>query len=455
MCATHILLFSHIFPLTPQTGYVILHIEQTFGLEVSGVQRHILHVDCNKFYASVECCMNPALRDKPVVVGGNEDARHGIVLTKNEIAARYGIATGETLWSARRKCPDLVTVPPHFSLYTKFSGMVRGILREYTPLVEPFGLDEAWMDVTACRQNPVDIAQEIRQRIKSELGITVSIGVSFNKTFAKLGSDYKKPDAVTVFSRANYRDLVWPLSVGELIYVGRATRQKLAERFIYTIGDVAQTDPALLQSLLGKWGPALHAIANGQDRQPVIPSEEAAEAQSVSNGMTTPRDLTDDRDVQRVLMVLAESVGRRLREKHLAGRTVELHLRDTQLNTRTHRITLEHAIQATADIESKAYALFKDSYKWTRPLRSITVGISGLEAEDAPCQLDMTDSAGREKRQQLDRAVDSLRERFGDLCIRRAILLEDPDLTGDSLYDTHTVHPTGFSGKTDEIGGGT
>lgn len=417
------------------------------------VDRQILHVDCNKFYASVECCLNPALRDKPVVVGGNEDARHGIVLTKNEIAARYGIATGETLWSARRKCPDLVIVPPHFPLYTKFSRMVRSILQEYTPLVEPFGLDEAWMDVTACRRDGVDIAREIRRRVKEELGITVSIGVSFNKTFAKLGSDYKKPDAVTVFSRDNYRQLVWPLPAGELIYVGRATRQKLEERFIRTIGDVARADPALLQSLLGKWGPALHAIANGRDSQPVVPAEEAADVQSVSNGMTTPRDLTDDRDVQRVLMVLAESVGRRLREQHLAGRTVELHLRDNRLNTRTHRVTLDHYLQSTNDIEAAAYALFRQQYKWPHPLRSITVGVSGLEPEDVPCQLDMTDSAGREKREKLDRTVDGLRARFGDLCIRRAILLEDPDLTGFSPYDDHTVHPVGFAGKTAEIGG--
>lgn len=417
------------------------------------MERHILHVDCNKFYASVECCMQPELRDKPVVVGGNEASRHGIVLTKNEIAAQYNISTGETLWSARRKCPDLVVVPPRFPLYTKFSGMVRNILREYTPLVEPFGLDEAWLDVTGCRRDPVEIAHEIRCRIKEELGITVSIGVSFNKTFAKLGSDYKKPDAVTVFSRENFRQLVWPLPAGELLYVGRATRKKLEERFLYTIGDVATADPKLLQSLLGKWGPALHTIANGMECQPVIPAEEAAGVQSVSNGMTTPRDLTDDRDVQRVLMVLCESVGRRLREQHLSGRTIELQLRDNQLHTRSHRITLDYYVQSTNDIEAAAYALFKDSYRWQKPLRSITVGVSGLEPDDLPCQLDMTDSVGREKREKLDRTVDGLRERFGDLCIRRAILLEDPDLTGDSTYETHTVHPTGFSGKTEEIGG--
>ena len=246
---------------------------------------------------------------------------------------------------------------------------------------------------------------------------------------------------------------MWPLPAGDLLFVGRATRKKLEERFIYTIGDVALADPMLLQALLGKWGPALHAVANGRDSQPVIPAEEAAAVQSVSNGMTTPRDLTDDRDVQRVLMVLAESVGRRLREQHMAGRTIELHLRDNQLATRSHRVTLDHYIQSTNDIAGAAFSLFKENYRWQRPLRSVTVGVSGLEADTVPCQLNMTDSAGREKREQLDKAVDGLRQRFGDKCIRRAILLEDPNLTGDSLYETHTVHPTGFSGKADQIGG--
>lgn len=417
------------------------------------MDRQILHVDCNKFYASVECSLDPSLRDKPVVVGGSEEARHGIVLTKNEIASRYGISTGETLWSARRKCPDLVTVPPHFHLYHKYSRMVRNILLEYTPLVEAFGLDESWMDVTAHPRSGVEIAHEIRTRIKEELGITVSIGVSFNKTFAKLGSDYKKPDAVTVFSRENYRQLVWPLSAGELLYIGRSTREKLAERFIYTIGDIAKTSPTLLQSLLGKWGPALHAIANGKDCQPVIPTEESDEVQSVSNGMTTPRDLTDERDVQRVIMVLAESVGRRLREQHLCGKTIELHLRDVQLVTHTYRATLDHYVQATNDVAQEACSLFSSTYHWKSPLRSVTVAVSGLEEDTLPYQMDMIESSGRDKRERLDKAVDDLRERFGDTCIRRAILLEDPDLTGFSPYDDHTVHPVGFSGKTDEIGG--
>lgn len=417
------------------------------------MEQKILHVDCNKFYASVECCLNPDLRDKPVVVGGSEASRHGIVLTKNEIAARYGLITGEPLWSARQKCPDLVVVPPHFATYTKFSGMVRDIFQDYTPIIEPFGLDEAWLDVTGSRESAEEIAHAIRRRVKAELGITVSVGVSFNKSFAKLGSDYKKPDAVTVFSKDNFRQLVWPLPAGSLIYVGKATSRKLAERYLFTIGDVAQSDPELLHALLGKWGPALHAMANGKDSQPVIPIEQSSTVQSVSNGMTTPRDLTDDRDVQRVIIALAESVGRRLREQHLAGKTVELQLRDTKLVTRSHRHTLEQYIQSTDDIAAAAFSLFQEVYSWRRPLRSVTIGMGTLEPDTVPCQLDMLDSAGREKREQLDKTVDGLRERFGDSCIRRAILLEDPQLTGISLYETHTVHPTGFSGKLDDIGG--
>ncbi len=411
------------------------------------MERQILHVDCNKFYASVECSRRPELRDQPVAVGGSEASRHGIVLTKNEIAARYGLTTGEPLWSARQKCPGLVVVPPDFPTYTRYSHMVRGILSDYTDRVEPFGLDEAWLDLTGCAGDPVETAHTIRRRIKAELGITVSVGVSFNKVFAKLGSDYKKPDAVTVFSRDNYKQLVWPLPAGDLLYVGRATRRKLAERYIFTIGDVACASPALLRSLLGKWGPMLHAMANGLDRQPVIPAEQAAAVQSVSNGMTTPRDVTDEQEARVVLCVLAESVGRRLREQHFVGKTVELQVRDNTLVTHGFRITLDHYIQSTEDILREGVALLRQKYRWGKPLRSLTLGVSGLEPDTVPCQLDMLDSAGREKRETLDRTVDALKKRFGDGCLHRAVVLEDPDLAGLSLYDTHTVHPPGFSGR--------
>lgn len=414
------------------------------------MERQILHVDCNKFYASVECSLHPELRDKPVAVGGSEASRHGIILTKNEIAAAYGLTTGEPLWAARQKCPQLVVVPPDFPTYIRYSGKVRRILQDYTDRVEPFGLDEAWLDLTGCAGDPVTTAHEIRGRIKEELGITVSIGVSFNKSFAKLGSDYKKPDAVTVFSRENFKDLVWPLPASELIYVGRATKRKLAERYIFTIGDIANADPAMLRALLGKWGGMLHAMANGLDNQPVIPTEQASTVQSVSNGITTPRDLTDDHEVKAVIYMLAESVGRRLREQHFVGRTVEIHLRDNTLTTRSHQVSLDYYIQSTKDIASEAFALFQKQYNWGHPLRSVTVGISALEPDDTPCQLDLMGSDGREKREKLDKTVDALKARFGDACVRRAVVLEEPELSGLSPYETHTVHPVGFSGKTEE-----
>lgn len=414
------------------------------------MERQILHVDCNKFYASVECCLHPELRDKPVAVGGSEASRHGIILTKNEIAARYGLVTGEPLWAARRKCPELIVVPPHFPTYIRFSGMVRKIMADYTDRIEPFGLDEAWLELTGDSRSPESVAQEIRRRVREELGITVSIGVSFTKTFAKLGSDYKKPDAMTVFSRENFRELVWPLPVGELIYVGSATRKKLAQRYILTIGDLAAADPALLRALLGKWGGLLHAMANGRDNQPVIPASEAAAIQSVSNGMTSPRDMENEQDVRVVLYVLAESVGRRLREQHLLGRTVELHLRDNTLAAYSFRTTLDHYIRSTDDIAREALALFRKRYAWRRPLRSFTVGITGLEPDTLPRQLDMLESEHREKRETLDYTVDELKKRFGDRCIRRAVVMEDPALAGLSPYEDHVIHPVGFTGKVEE-----
>ncbi len=406
-----------------------------------------MHVDCNKFYASVECSRRPELRDKPVAVCGNEASRHGIVLTKNEIAAQYGLTTGEPLWSARQKCPHLVVVPPDFPTYARYSAMVRDILQDYSERIEPFGLDEAWVELTGQHDDAEKIAHAIRRRIKEELGITVSIGVSFNKTFAKLGSDYKKPDAVTVFSRENFRELVWPLPAGDLLYVGQATKKKLAERYIFTIGDIANTAPALLRSILGKWGGMLYVMANGLDNQPIVPAEQTSAAQSISNSVTTPRDLVNNHEVKAVITKLAESVGRRLREQHFIGRTVEIQLRDNTLATRSHRITLDYYLQSTKDIADEAFKLFEKSYHWAKPLRTVSVGISTLEAEDTPCQLDLLNSTVRERHEKLDRTVDALKSRFGDNCVWRAIVLEEPDLASTSPYETHTVHPIGFSGK--------
>lgn len=271
------------------------------------MDRIILHSDCNCFYASVEMLHHPELEGLPLAVGGDPEARHGIVLTANYIAKRKGVKTGMALWQARAACPDLIFVPPRMDLYLRFSRMAREIYLEYTDQVENFGCDEAWLSVEKSRGIKGDgmtIAKEISDRIKTELGITVSIGVSWNKIFAKLGSDYKKPDAITLISRENYKRIVWPLPASDLLYVGRSTSRKLSSVGIRTIGDLANADPSHLHSLLGKMGYVLHGFANGLDDSPVTTDGYHAPIKSIGNSTTAPRDLTCDTDVKIILMAL-------------------------------------------------------------------------------------------------------------------------------------------------------
>ena len=291
------------------------------------MERVILHVDMNNFYASVECFLHPEYREEAVVVAGDAKKRHGIVLAKNEKAKKMGIKTAEPLWSAYRKCSELTVIQANHANYSRFSQLSRDIFREYTEYVEPFGLDEAWLDVTAlCTsfQDGARIADEIRERLKSELGLTASIGVSFNKIFAKLGSDMKKPDATTVISREGYRQTVWSLPASELLKVGKKTMKKLELRGIYTIGDLARSRATRLEAILGKWGRMIHCFANGMDQSPVRKFAEYDEAKSVGNSTTTPRDLLTEEDVRLTVYILAESVAERLRLKKLKGNVVEI-----------------------------------------------------------------------------------------------------------------------------------
>ncbi|MBP1763246.1 MAG: polymerase [Firmicutes bacterium] len=259
--------------------------------------RTILHVDLNNFYASVECLYRPELRNFPVAVTGDAEARHGIILAKNQLAKLAGVTTGEAIWQARQKCPRLICLPPDFRKYLRFSRLARTIYADYTDQIEPFGIDEAWLDVTGSIQlfgTGPEIADTIRQRLRSELGITASIGASYNKIFAKLGSDMKKPDATTVITAENFRNIVWPLPAGELLYVGRSTQRKLKSRFINTIGDLAKADPRNLRLLLGVWGETLRQFANGLDTSPVRLSGEESIIKSIGNSTTTPRDLVNE-----------------------------------------------------------------------------------------------------------------------------------------------------------------
>lgn len=408
------------------------------------MERVILHIDCNKFYASVECLHNPEIRNKPVAVGGSPETRHGIILTKNEIASKYGITVGEPLWKAYQKCPDLIVVPPNFPLYVRFSNMARNIYKDYSDYIEPFGLDENWIDVTGDKRGGENIALEIKERVKSELGITVSIGVSFNKIFAKFGSDYKKPDAVTVITKENYKDIVWKSPCSDLLLVGPATTRKLAGYGIYTIGDLAQSDIGFIKSILGKNGVVIHNFANGIDPSAVSHKDDERALKSIGNSTTTPRDMVTDDDVKSVITVLGESVARRMREQGVLGKTVTITVRDKNLYHFTRQCKLQNSTDVSIEIINAAMKIFRENYVWNNPIRSIGVAVSDFNADEG-VQYDLSGTVEkREKLERLEKAVDNIRQRFGNYAVQRASLLKDEKLSRFNPHDDHNIHPLGY-----------
>ena len=299
------------------------------------MQNHaILHSDLNCFYASVETMLDPSLRGKAVAVCGCTEDRHGIVLAKSELARKAGVKTGMVNWEAKQCCRDLIIVPPQYDQYLKYSKLTQAIYQRYTDMVEPFGMDECWLDVTGSRYvcgNARTIAENIRRSVKEELGLTVSIGVSFNKVFAKLGSDLKKPDAITEISPDSYKEKVWPLPCSDMIYCGPATTKKLAQYGIHTIGEVAGCDPLFLKGLLGVNGLALWAYANGRDHSRVMHKDFVSPVKSVGHGITCVSDLENEEEVWKVIFALSQDIGHRLRLHYLATRTVQVHVRGNDL----------------------------------------------------------------------------------------------------------------------------
>ncbi len=411
------------------------------------MDRVILHSDMNCFYASVEMLYHPELAGLPVAVGGDPEARHGIVLTANYIAKRAGVKTGMALWQAREACRDVIFVPPRMDLYLRFSRLAREIYADYTDLQESYGIDENWLDVTRSAElygSGLDIAKDISRRIKSELGLTVSIGVSWNKIFAKFGSDYKKPDAITVINRTNYQQIVWTRPVSDLLYVGRATDRKLHTLGIDTIGQLAQTDPEVLASYFGKIGYVLSAFARGEDQTPVISEDYHAPVKSIGNSTTTPRDLVNEEDVRLVVYLLSESVASRLREHGFQCNVVEINVRDNELFHFTKQRKMNVPTDISGEIAAAAMQLFRESYRWQKPIRSIGVRACQLVSSGCPVQLDLFHNEEyREKLYQVDLTVDQIRSRFGYDSIRRGLMYRDRVLSRLDAK-TQTVHPHGY-----------
>lgn len=394
--------------------------------------RTVLHSDLNNCFASIESIAHPEYRKIPFAVGGDEELRHGIILAKNECAKKFGIKTGEPLLSARQKCPELTVVKPNFELYDTYCSAVRQMYSDYTDQVEAFGMDECWLDVT-CSENLFGngkvIAEEIRRRVKKEFDLTVSIGVSFNKVFAKLGSDYKKPDAVTEITPDNYREIVWPLAVEELLFVGRATKAKLNRVGVRTIGDLANMSENFLATLLGKNGVMLHEYANGRDAAPVRSLSEADVIKSIGNSTTPPRDMQNEQDVNVVFHMLSEQVCRRLRSHALKCSVVQISLRSNELTTIERQMHLKSPTDLSDTVCNSAMALLREHYRFTLPLRSVGIRAAELSEADRPVQLTFFgDEAREDKLRRIEQTKDAIIRKYGKQAIRRAVLLTDRTL---------------------------
>lgn len=384
-------------------------------------ERTILHCDCNSFYASVEIVLNPQLKNVPMAVGGDEESRHGIILAKNELAKKYNVQTAETIWQARKKCPELVVVKPHHDLYKEYSERVMEIYKRYTDYIEPFGLDEAWLDVTGSQRlfgDGVTIANELRKVIREETGLTVSVGVSFCKAFAKLGSDYRKPDATTVFSKSNWKQFIYPLSVRDLLYVGKRTGDELEKLGIHSIGQLAEYDEKILLQHLGKTGSLVYRYACGLDDEPVKSIYEKEEVKSVGNGMTFKEDIIGEEGIKKGIYTLSNSIAARLREKKMKCTTVQVLIKDPQFKSISRQKKLEKPTYISRDIRETALELVKSTWNMKLPIRMMSVTGTGLVREDCVFEqisFEEENSRDSKKLEKFEKTVDSLQNRFGDI----------------------------------------
>lgn len=411
------------------------------------MDRTILHCDLNGFYASVETLFRPELKEVPMAVAGNPEHRHGIILAKNELAKKFGVQTAETIWQAKKKCPELVLVPPHREEYAKYSKLVNAVYDRFTDLVEPFGIDESWLDVTGVSHLFGDgkaIADQLRQTVREELGLTISVGVSFNKVFAKLGSDYKKPDATTVISLENYKEILYPLPVTALLYVGRAASATLGKMNIKTIGDLAHSDKKLITARLGKVGGMIWEHANGLDDSPVRPADQSGDIKSVGNGMTFKRNLAGIDDVKTGVYALSDEVAYRLRKYGVKCKVVAVTIKDPNFKTISRQRTLESPTHLAKEIAETGISLIKSSWNLSAPIRMLTITASNLVNEEETYEQitlfsDKKD-AQVEKREKLEAAIDKIRDRYGKKAVTLGRVLKND--IGIEEYSDDTTNQT-------------
>ncbi len=396
----------------------------------------IIHCDLNSFYASVECMKKPWLAGVPMAVAGDSEKRHGIILAKNLLAAKYGVKTAEPIWSAKQKCPALVTVSPNHDEYMEISLRVRKIYEEYSNRIEPFGIDECWIDISDIASDfdeAAEIADEIREKIHSRIGITASCGVSFTKTFAKLGSDMKKPDATTVISEENFKDTVWNLPVDRLLFVGRSTLKNLVAMNIRTIGDLANTDVIELEDAFGKNGVSLWSSANGRDSASVSSADIPSTVKSISNSITLPRDITDDEDVRVVLLSLCEKVSARMRRHGFICDTVQLFVRDFELNSYERQTKLQTPNRTATCLFDAAFELYKANHRKGKPIRALGIKAANLMNENEG-QITISESSDKfEKHERIEKITDEIRSQFGKASLKRGIMLTDNVMSDISL----------------------
>ena len=401
--------------------------------------RLIFHCDCNNFYASCECLERPELKNVPMAVAGDPEARTGIVVAKNELAKKAGVKTTDTVWQARRKCPGIVFVPPRHRYYSEVSGRVNAIYRSYTDYVEPASIDESYLDLTGTleyyRMTARELADTIRARVKREIGIRISVGVANNKIFAKMGSDYKKPDATTVILGEDYKTILWPLPVSDLMFAGKASVQLLNQKGIHTVGDLAIQPKAHVVSMLGKGGESLWVFANGLDTEPVRKWGDVPEVKSVSHGMTFRRDLVTREEIETGVAVQADRIAMSLRRQELKGSVITVQIKTPQLVTISRQISLNHYTWLEHEIREVAMKLIEEHWHIGDPIRAITVGVSKLvPGSEAAEQLDLFDLMGsgsgngskdRERQDKMEAAVDALRRKMGNTAVTLGVQQND------------------------------